>query len=321
LPVAQEPIAAALSEQTGLTFEPGDVAMTTGNFAGLSLTMRAVLDPGDELIFLSPPWFFYDMMIIAAGGKPVRVNIEPPDFDLPVDAIAAAITNRTRAIIVNTPHNPSGRMFSAADLERLAGVLKEASEKNGRPIYLISDEAYNRIVFTPNEHVSPVKFYPHSFYVYTFGKQLLTPGERIGYIALPAQMPDREAVQEAILAQQLAVGWAFPNATLQYSVPELQNMTIDLVKLQAKRDRMVAGLRNAGYELREPQATFYLLPKSPLKDDWEFTRRLAEEEVYILPGKVLELPGYFRLSVTASEEMIETALPVFERLFKETSGS
>lgn len=320
LPVAQEPAAEGARERTGIEFDADHVTMTTGNFAGLSLAMRAVLDPGDEVIFLTPPWFFYEMMILAAGGTPVRVPIQPPDFDLPVDAIAAAITERTRAVIVNTPHNPTGRMFPAEDLERLGRVLADASERTGRPVYLISDESYNRIVFAPNEHVSPAAFYPHSFYLYTYGKQLLTPGERIGFVALPPSMPDRDDLLMALMAQQLAIGWAFPNATLQYSLGAMEKMSVDLEHLKRKRDRMVEGLRAAGYELHEPEGTFYLLPKSPIPDDWAFTERLAEEEVYILPGAIVELPGYFRISVTASDEMIERGLPVFERVAKEAQA-
>ncbi len=314
---AQEAVATALRDRTGMPFEAGDISMTTGAFAGLSITMRTLIDPGDEVIYLSPPWFFYESMIVSTGGAPVRVNIPPPDFDLPLDAIAAAITQRTRIVIVNTPHNPTGRMYPAEDLERLAQILTEASERNARPVWLLSDEAYNRIVYPPNEHVSPVAFYPNSFLIYTYGKQLLTPGERVGYIALPPTMPDRESVRTALFAQSLVVGWAFPNAIQQYMIDDLEGLTVDLEHLQRKRDRMTEGLRAAGYELHVPEGTFYLLPKSPNPDDDAFTERLAEDEVYVLPGSIVELPGYFRISVTASDEMIEQALPVFEKAFAE----
>ncbi len=314
---AQRAVATALRERTGIPFEPDDVSMTTGAFAGLSICMRTLLDPGDEVLYLSPPWFFYESMIVSAGGAPVGVKIPPPDFDLPLDAIAAAITDRTRIVIVNTPHNPTGRMYPTADLERLAEILTDASERNGRPVWLLSDEAYNRIVYTPNKHVSPVAFYPHSFLIYTYGKQLLTPGERVGYIAFPPTMPDSDSVRTAVFAQSLVVGWAFPNAIQQYMIEDLEELSIDLDHLQRKRDRMVEGLRSAGYELHVPEGTFYLLPKSPNPDDDAFTERLAQDEVYILPGSIVELPGYFRISVTASDEMIEQALPVFEKAFAE----
>jgi aspartate aminotransferase len=319
-PFAQEAAARGARRTTGIPIEPEDVAMTTGAFAGLAVALRTVLDPGDEVIFCSPPWFFYEAMILSAGGTPVRTRIEPPAFDLPLDGIEAAITPKTRAVIVNTPHNPTGRMYPAADLERLGGILTDASERHGRPVYLLSDEAYNRIVYAPNTHTSPAAFYPHSFLIYTYGKQLLAPGERVGYLALVPDMPAREDIRTAVFVQQLVIGWAFPNAIQQYALEELEEMSIDLEHLQRKRDRMVAGLRDAGYDLHVPEGTFYLLPASPNPDDWAFTERLAREEVYVLPGSVVELPGFFRISVTASDDMIEQALPIFERARKDASG-
>jgi len=166
----------SLRKRVGIEFDPSDVTMTTGAFGGLATTLRAILDPGDEVIYLSPPWFFYVPMILSSGAKPVRVDLTPPQFELPIDAIEWHITQQTRAIIVNTPHNPSGRMFSDDELERVTHVLEAAH----RPIYLISDESYSRILFDGREHQSPLRFYPRSFLVYTYGKTLLAPGQRIG---------------------------------------------------------------------------------------------------------------------------------------------
>src|SRR5437879_3864162 len=142
----------SLRERVGINFDPRDIAMTTGAFGALASTLRAVLDPGDEVIYLSPPWFFYVPMILACGAKPVRVDFTPPQFELPVDAIEWHLTPQTRAIIVNSPHNPSGRVFTPDELERLADVL----EASHRPIYLISDESYSRILFDGREFHSPV---------------------------------------------------------------------------------------------------------------------------------------------------------------------
>ncbi len=147
--------------------------------------------------------------------------------------------------------------------------------------------------------------------LYTYGKTLLTPGQRIGYIALPPSMQQREQLRPVIFASQLVTGWAFPNALLQHALPDLEKLSIDIEQLQAKRDRLVTALGEMGYELHSPEGTFYLLVRSPLADDMAFCRRLAENSVLVLPGSVFEMPGTFRISLTANDEMINRALPAF----------
>jgi aspartate aminotransferase len=318
---AREAAAAALRERRGVPFQAEDVVMTNGAFAGLSMTIRAVADPGDEIVYISPPWFFYDPMIRFAGCRPVRVDAPPPSFDLDVEAVARALTERTRAVIVNSPNNPSGRIYPPESLEALAGVLSDASRRFGRRIYVLSDESYCRILFDGRPYHSPTTFYPWSFLIYTYGKTLLTPGQRLGYVALPPDMPDKEAVAPALFLTQVATGYLVPNAVMQYAAADLEKLSVDLGHLQAKRDRMVQGLREAGYELHVPEATFYLLPRSPLRDDQAFTDALAEDDVFVLAGHLVELPGYFRISLTASDEMIDVALPRFARAAERAAAS
>ncbi len=317
VPTACAAVAESLRRQRGQPFEAEDVFMTNGAFAGIAVTLAAITNPGDEVIFNSPPWFFYEPMIVSYGAKPVRVKIEPRTFDLDLDAIAAAITERTRAIIVNSPNNPTGRIYPPETLEDLARLLTDASKRTGRAIYLISDESYNRIVYHGRAFHSPLSFYPNSFLIYTYGKTLLTPGQRLGYIALPPTMPNRKQFHAAILAAQLMTGHAFPNAVLQYAVPELENLSIDIAHLQRRRDRMVSELRRMGYDLHIPEGTFYLLVRSPLADDVAFTELLAEHKVFCMPGAVFEMPSYFRISLTANDGMIERALPGFSKAMEE----
>lgn len=311
----REVVAEALRRGRKVDFAPEDIFLTNGAFAGLTVALKTVVDPGDEVIFISPPWFFYEAIILDIGAQPVRVQIDMATYDLDVDAIAAAITERTAAIIVNSPHNPTGKIYPAATLTKLASVLCEASAKRGRPIYLVSDEAYSRIVYDGNEMISPTTFYDHTLLIYTYGKTLLTPGQRVGYIALPPRMPeaDRESLRVAIMAAQLVTGFAFPNALLQHSMAELESLSIDIEQLQAKRDRLVDELRAMGYDVHLPEGTFYLVVRSPLADDFAFIQLLAEEQVFCLPGSVTELPGTFRISLTANDAMIERALPGFRR--------
>lgn len=315
-PRAQEIVAASLRERTGVAYEPIDVAMTNGAFAGLAVALRAVADPGDEVIFNVPPWFFYETIVRGVGAVPVRVKIRPESFDLDLDAVAAAMTPRTRAIIVNSPNNLTGRIYPADQLRALGELLTEAAARNGRPIYLLSDEAYCRIVYDGRDCPSPTAYYPSSFLIYTYGKTLLTPGQRLGYVAIPPSMPERDAVRNAVVVAQLMTGYAFPNALLQHALGDLERSSIDIGRLQRRRDRIVAGLRESGYEVVNPEGTFYVLTRSPDADDLVFVERLAERAVYVLPGTVFELPGWFRISLTATDEMVERALPVFADAYR-----
>ena len=314
-PASQETIAASLRQRRGLPFEKADIMMTTGAFAGLSVIMNAIVDPGDEVIFISPPWFFYEGLIVASGGIPRRVKIRLDNFDLDLDAIQAAITPQTRAIIINSPNNPTGRIYPETTLKALAEILESASNRIGHPIYLLSDEAYSRIVYDNCPYPSPTQFYPNTFLIYTYGKTLLIPGQRVGYIALAPAMPDRPMMRQAVFAAQVFTGYAFPNALLQHALPELEAASLDVAHLQRKRDRIVSGMREIGYDATNPEGTFYVLVRSPLPDDWAFIDILAEHKVFCLPGAVFEMPGYFRISLTANDGMIERGLPGFKAAF------
>jgi aspartate aminotransferase len=318
-PDACAAVAAGLNARLGVEgFQADDILMTTGAFAGLSVALKALVDPGDEVIFISPPWFFYEALIAAEGATPVRVKVKPPDFGLDVDAIANAITSHTRAVLVNSPNNPTGRVYPRATLDKLAQVLDAASERIGHRIYLLSDEAYSRILFDGRRFESPTSSYPWSVLIYTYGKTLLAPGQRLGYLALPPGMPseDRAALGEALFFSTVLTGYAFPNALLQHAVPELEALSIDISALERRRDRLVAGLRDVGYEVGVPEGTFYLLARSPIADDLAFVEQLSEQDVFVLPGTAVELPGYFRISLTANDDMVERALPVFASVMR-----
>ncbi len=310
-PMSQAVVAESLRRRRGQPFEAEDIFLTNGAFAAISVTLKVVCDPGDEVIFISPPWFFYESLILDVGATPVRVPIDYSSFDLDLEAIEAAISPRTRAIIINSPNNPTGKIYPAATLADLARLLTRSSERIGQRIYLLSDEAYSRIIYDNQEFPSPAAFYPHALVIYTYAKTLLTPGQRLGYIALSPAMPEREQLRPALLNAQQTTGFAFPNALLQHALPEIEELSIDIPHLQRKRDRMVTALREMGYELSVPAGTFYLLVRSPLADDFAFIDQLAAHQVYCLPGRVVEMPGYFRISLTANDAMIERSLAGF----------
>jgi aspartate aminotransferase len=313
---SQEIVAAALSKSHHQSFDAQYITMTTGAFAGLSAVLALTIDPGDEVIYISPPWFFYEMLIAAHGGQPVSVPCDRATFDLDLTAIQRAITPKTRGIIINTPNNPTGRIYPPETLRELASLLTQASREHGRTIYLYSDEAYNHIVFEGAAFHSPTAYYPNTFLIYTYGKTLLIPGQRMGYVALPPAMPERDDLRHGLIGALVMLGYAFPNALLQHALEDLEGQSIDVAHLQAKRDRLVGELRGMGYELNVPEGTFYLLVRSPLEDDLAYTERLGEQKVYCLPGAIFEMPGSFRISLTATDAMIERAVPRFREVIE-----
>ena len=324
-PAARVVVAGSLRRQRGLSFEDEDVFLTTGAFSGLLVSIYALTDPGDEVLFISPPWFFYESITAVVGAKPIRVPCDPVTFKLDLRVIEEAITPRTRAIIVNSPNNPTGVIYPRANLSGLKDVLEAATNRYGRPIFILFDEAYNHIVYDEQRFVSPAELYPYTIIIYTYGKTLLMPGQRIGYLALPLTLSNRRDLGKAIVQAQMTLGWGFPNALLQHALPDLEQLSIDVSALQQRRDRVVSALRKAGYETTNPAGTFYVMIRSPLQDDTAFIDRLAERDVYCLPGSLFEMPEWFRISLTATDAMVEQALPIladeFARVASESHAS
>lgn len=307
-------IAAALSAELGLTFRPEDIAMTPGAFGAIALAFSLLLDPGDECIIPLPGWFCYATMLRARNCTSVPVPLAEGTFDLDIAAIEAAITPRTRVVVINTPHNPTGVIYSRARLAELADMLTRKSAEFARPIFILSDEPYRRIRFDNATFTSPAALYPHTLIDYSYGKILLAPGLRIGYLAFSPEMPaaDREALRAAALTSQVGGGWNFPDAPLQYAVSDLETISIDIGTLQHKRDRLHGALTQWGYRMTRPQGTFYLWGRAPGGDSLAFTRRLAEQGVFVMPGTLFERPADFRISLTGTDNMIDASLPAFE---------
>lgn len=315
-PKARVTVSNTLQALHDMDVSPEDITMTNGATGAINIILQTVVDAGDEVMFMLPKWFFYELFILSAGGVPVKVPVDMQSFDLDLEAIENAITEKTRILIINSPHNPTGKIYSKETLSGLADILTRHSEKNGRTIYILSDEAYNRIVFDGHKYVSPATVYPNTFISYTYGKTLLTPGQRLGYIALPPSMPQRDIIREAVFTTQIATGWSVANALLQHGIEEIEKMSIDIEHIQYKRDWMVRELTAMGYEVHSPEGTFYLFPKSPIADEWQFIKKLADNNILCLPGSAVDTPGYFRISLTANDEMIERGLPGFKQAFQ-----
>ena len=317
-PEARAFLAETVSRELGLAFEPSDIALTAGAFGAIAVAFRLVLDAGDEAIFSEPAWFAYESMLLLADAVPRKVHLAGPRFDLDLAAIEAAIGPRTRLVIVNTPHNPTGRIYDRDMLSALADRLDRASKRIGRRIFLLSDEPYRRLRFDGRGFVSPASVYPWTLISYSYGKVLLSPGQRLGYLAISPLMPtgERQALRDAMFPAQMALGWSFPNAIMQYAVPQLDRLSIDVQALSRRRDLLTDVLTKAGHTVLPPEGTFYLWVRWPGSgsDPERLWNALADRGVFVMPGRLMNAPAYFRISLTASDEMIDRALPVFAQV-------
>jgi aspartate aminotransferase len=311
---AQRFLAECVGRELGLAFEPADMALTTGAFAAITVAFHLVLDAGDDAVYSEPAWFCYEPMLLAADAVPRKVALKAPAFDLDLAAIDAAIGLRTRLVIVNTPHNPTGRIYGRDTLWELSDLLDRASARIGHRIYLLSDEPYRRLRFDERMFVSPAAIYPWTLISYSYGKVLLTPGQRLGYLAASPLMPesDRKALRDAMFSAQMALGWCFPNAVMQYAISDLERLSIDQSALARRRDMLTAPLNRSGYAVLPPEGTFYLWIKWPEADPESMWNVLADHDVFVMPGSFMNANRYFRVSLTASDEMIARALPAFE---------
>jgi aspartate aminotransferase len=258
-------LAEHVGRELGLAFEPADMALTAGAFGAIMVAFHLVLDVGDEAVISEPAWFCYEPMLLACDAVPRKVALKAPAFDLDLGAIEAAIGPRTRLVIVNTPHNPTGRIYGRETLRELSDLLERASARIGHRIYLLSDEPYRRLRFEGRAFDSPAGFYPWTLIAYSYAKVLLSPGQRLGYLAISPLMPqaDRRALRESMTAAQMALGWCFPNAVMQYAVPDLEGLSINQGALARRRDRLISALHGAGYEALLPEGTFYIWGKWP----------------------------------------------------------
>jgi aspartate aminotransferase len=312
-PDPQAFLAERVGRELALAFEPADFALTAGAFAAIMVAFHLVLDRGDEVVFSEPAWFCYEPMLLAADVVPRKVRLKDPDFDLDLDAIESAIGPKTRLVIVNTPHNPTGRIYSRETLQALAALLERASARYGQRIFLLSDEPYRRLRFDGHDFVSPATIYPWTLISYSYGKVLLAPGQRLGYLALSPLMPlsDRQALRAVMFSAQMALGWCFPNAVMQYALPDLEELSIDRAALARRRDRLTEALTRAGFDVLKPEGTFYLWSRWPAGDPERHWNTLADRNVFVMPGAIMGSPRYLRISLTASDQMVDRALPAF----------
>lgn len=308
--VIRRTVADALRGSHGLDFGFGDIVLTSGAMAALHIALRASGKADGEVIIPIPCWIDYPLYVQAIGLTPVLVPLSETSFDLDVSAIAAAITERTCAVLLSHPANPTGRAYGAATLKQLAEALAEAEGPLGPEITLIADEAH-RDFADPRGYRSAVETADRTLIVYSFGKYHFLQGQRVGYAAVSPEHPAREAVSQELVRWTRILGLATPTALMQRAVPKLLGLHHDMSWLSDWRLRYVDELSAFGYAVVPPDATLFLYVQTPPgKGDFEFIEELASASVLGLPAPVFHHQGYFRLSLTGSEDMLERALPI-----------
>ncbi|AEF94859.1 Aspartate transaminase [Desulfotomaculum nigrificans CO-1-SRB] len=315
-PETRAAVAEVLAEQSGLPFNANHVVMTVGAGGGLNIVLKAILNPGDEVIALSPYFVEYGFYVDNHGGvlKVVPTN----DQFLPdLTAISEAIGPKTRAIIINSPNNPTGVVYPAEILTGLGDLLDQKSQEFGRPIFALSDEPYAKIVFEGTQVPSVFKHITNAILVTSHSKDLALPGERIGYVAVSPKINEVDRLVEGLVFCNRTLGFVNAPALMQRLVAGLQRESVDIAEYQEKRDLLYNHLTGLGFEMVKPQGAFYLFPKSPVADDVEFTRKALAHNILVVPGSGFGTPGYFRLAYCIDKEIIERSFPAWTALARE----
>ncbi|MBQ4055065.1 MAG: pyridoxal phosphate-dependent aminotransferase [Clostridia bacterium] len=294
-----------------------DVYMTCGAAASLTVTLNALACEGDEVILLAPYFPEYRVFVEQTGMKCVEVGCREGDFGIDADALEAAINRNTKAIIVNSPNNPTGAVYSESDIKALAGLLTAAHEKFGRRIYIIADEPYRELVYDGVSVPFIPDYYPDTIVCYSFSKSLSIPGQRIGYILVLPRVFAHDEIYYAVCGAGRALGYVCAPALFQRLVCECIGKTADLSVYKRNRDRLYMALTGLGYNVAEGRGAFYLFVKSPEKDARAFSERAKKYGLLIVASDSFGYPGYVRISYCVSPEMIERSLPAFKKLIEE----
>lgn len=315
-PETREAVARVLSEESGLNFNPLNIVMTVGAGGALNVVLKALLDPGDEVMILSPFFVEYKFYIDNHGGVPREVSTDE-NFQLDLQAIEEAITPKTKAIIMNTPNNPTGVVYSEDSLEALGKLLAKKEVELGTEIFVISDEPYAKISYDGVTVPCVFKYIKNAIVVTSHSKDLALPGERIGYLAVSPLVHDLPLVMEAMTFTNRTLGFVNAPALMQRLVTELQKEKVDIDEYQEKRDILYDALTGFGFKIVKPQGAFYLFPESPIPDDVAFVKAALKYNVLLVPGSGFGKPGYFRISYCIDKQIILNALPAFEKIAEE----
>ena len=316
---ARKSIADDLNERFGTSFGPENLYMTCGAAASLTISLSAVVGDGEEVILFAPFFPEYTVFVETAGGKPVTVPCRWPDFQIDFEKLSEVLNEKTAAVIINSPNNPSGAVFSEDSIKKLSSILSEAEEKFGRKIYLISDEPYRELVYGEIKVPFVTKYYNDTIICYSWSKSLSLPGERIGYILVSPENPDWKEVYSGICGAGRALGFVCAPSLFQHVIPKCIKMTSDISVYKKNRDLLYGALSDFGFEAVHPDGAFYLFVKSPEPDAKAFSEKAKKHELLIVPSDDFGMEGFVRISYCVSTEQIERSLPAFKKLAEEYS--
>jgi aspartate aminotransferase len=306
-------IAEYLSEESGLPFTENHVIMTAGAAGGLNIIFKAILDRDDEVIVPSPYFVEYRFYIDNCGGV-IRLVETNEDFSLNLTEIEKAFNEKTKAVLINSPNNPTGAVYSEASLRQLGELVKKKNEEMKKTVHIISDEAYRRLVYDKISLPNLFHYYPHTIRVTSHSKDLSLAGERIGYVAVSPECEETHDLVSALVFANRILGFVNAPALMQRLVADLQRKSVDLRYYEEKRDLFYGALKSYGYQLNKPQGAFYLFPKCPIDDDVAFVKELLSKRILTVPGSGFGKPGYFRIAYCVERKMIEGAFPGFKEV-------
>ena len=316
-PKVRAVIAESLNRRFGESFRAENIFMTCGAAASLSICLKALVNPGDEVVIFAPFFPEYRCWAEASGADFLVVPARLPDFQVDLEAFAGILSPRTKAVIVNSPNNPSGVVYSEETIKGLAALLKQKSEQFGNPIYLIADEPYREIVYDDMQVPYLTKYYENTLVCYSYSKSLSLPGERIGYIVIPDRIADHEHVAPAIAGAARVLGYVCAPALFQQVIGKCAEDTGDISAYRKNRDLLIGGLRKIGYDCVEPQGAFYLFMKALEADAGRFCERAKKYDLLLVPSDDFGCPGYVRIAYCVSEKTILDSMPAFEKLMED----
>ena len=308
-------VAEYLTEEQGVTMSCEDVIMTCGAAGALNVVFKALLDPGDEVLTPTPCFVEYRFYADNHGGVLKMVGTRP-DFTLDLDAIADAITAKTKIVLINSPNNPTGQIYDKASLDALGKLLEQKSGQFGHIIYLVSDEPYRKIVFDDARVPSIFRSYAQSILATSYSKDISIPGERIGFAAVNPGATYKTELMAGMTLTNRILGFVNAPALMQRVVACMQGMSVDISEYKRKRDIFCKGLADAGYTFTTPPGAFYLFPQTPIADDVAFVKELQKELILVVPGSGFAGPGHFRIAFCVDDQTIVKALPGFKRVME-----
>ena len=314
-PTVRQKLADNITKRFGVPADPALMYMTCGAAASLTIVLKAITNPGDEVILLAPFFTEYPVFVENAGARPVIVRCRPGDFDLDLEALEQAINEKTRAILVNSPNNPSGVVYGEEAIQSLSDLLRKKAEEFGRSITIIADEPYRELVYGDVQVPYIPKYYDDTIVCYSYSKSLSLPGERIGYIFVPSAAPMAKDVYAAICGAGRAMGYICAPSLLQHTVAACDGTPPELDAYDKNRRRLYEALTQMGYEVVYPQGAFYLFMKALEKDANAFYERAKKFELLLVPSDDFGVTGYVRIAYCVSLQQIERSLPAFRKLY------